>query len=213
MAIISDMKTLLLFGLLACVACAQDTPRWNANVGGGVSFGVGDAGDRVNTGYNFTGGGGINFSDHLGLEIDYLFNNFGLSDQALAGAGAPDGYAHVWGFSANPVLRLTPSSRKLGAYVLGGYGVFTRTVNLTRPGVVPGIICDPWTFICYTGPVYADVIYRSNSTTKGGWNIGGGITYRLGEGQTKFFTEVRYYDVLTSNVGSTFLPLTFGLRW
>jgi opacity protein-like surface antigen len=118
----------------------------------------------------------------------------------------------MWGFSANPIYRFAPGS-KIGAYVLGGYGVFTRTVNLTRPGVIPGVICDPWTLICYSGPVYADVIYRSNSTTKGGWDIGGGITYRLGEGQTEFFTEIRYYDVLTTNVRSTFLPLTFGFRF
>jgi opacity protein-like surface antigen len=126
--------------------------------------------------------------------------------------GAPNGYAHAWGFSANPVFKFAPD-RKLSAYILGGYGVFTRTVNLTRPRVVPGVICDPWTFICYTGPVYADVIYPSNSTTNRGWDIGGGITYRLGESRMKFFTEIRYYDVLTQDVRSTFLPLTFGLRW
>jgi opacity protein-like surface antigen len=207
------MKPLFLLCLLSFSSLmAQDLHKWNANVGGGVSFGLGDAGDRVNTGYNFGAGAGLNISKRLGFEVDYIFNNFNLSDKALQAAAAPNGYAHLWGFSANPVYRFSGSG-KLGGYVLGGYGVFTRTVNLTRPGVVPGVICDPWTFLCYTGPVYADLIYRSNSTTKGGWDIGGGITYRLGESGAKFFAEIRYYDVLTNDIRGTFLPLTFGFRW
>jgi opacity protein-like surface antigen len=207
------MKIALSLFLLPCVfASGQVLERINANVGAGVSFPVGDSSDRVNTGYNITAGAGINLSKHFGLEIDYLFSSFGLSDRSLALSGAPDGYAHTWGFSANPIYYIAPD-KKLSAYILAGYGVFTRTVNLTRPGVVPGVICDPWTFFCYNAPVYADIIYRCNSTTKGGWDVGGGITYRLGEGRTKVFTEIRYYDVLTSNVRSTFLPLTFGLRW
>jgi opacity protein-like surface antigen len=208
------MRTIFVFCFLAAgVMSAQDLSRWNANVGAGPSFGMGDVSDRVNTGFNFTAGGGFNFSRQFGIEADYLFNDFGLSDKALNAANAPGGYAHVWGFSANPVFRIAPEGKKLGAYFLGGYGVFTRTVNLTRPGAVPAVICDPWTFFCYSGAVYADVIYRSNSTTKGGWDVGGGVTYRLGEGRTNFFAEVRYYDVLTTNVRSTFLPITFGLRW
>ena len=207
------MKRVLFFLVLSCSALvAQDFHKWNANVGGGPSFGVGDAGNLINTGFNFTAGAGLNVSKAFGFEVDYLFNDFGLSDQALHSLSAPDGYAHFWGFSANPVYRFGGNS-KLGGYVLGGYGVFTRTVNLTRPGVIPGTICDPWTLICYTGPVYADVIYRSNSTTKGGWDIGGGITYRLGESAAKFFTEIRYYSVLTDRTRGTFLPLTFGFRW
>lgn len=205
------MRKIVVFGLLSCaILSAQELRRWNANIGAGVSFPTGSAADRVNTGFNFTGGAGYNFSKHFGIEADYHFNDFGLSDRSLVAAGAPNGYTHVWGFSANPVYRIAPD-HKLGGYVLGGYGVFTRTVDLTRPGVVPGVICDPWTYFCYSAPVYADIIYRSNSTTKGGWDIGGGITYRLGE-STQFFTEIRYYSVLTKNK-ATFLPLTFGLRW
>jgi opacity protein-like surface antigen len=203
---------LLLFLLSGVFVSGQGLGRFNANVGAGPAFPVGDSSDRINTGYNISAGAGMNLSRHLGFEVDYLFSSFDLSNRALAAAGAPDGYAHNWGFSFNPIFHIAPD-RKIGAYVLAGYGVFTRTVNLTRPGVVPGVICDPWTFICFTGPVYADIIYRSNSTTKGGWDIGGGVTYRLGEGRTKVFTEIRYYDVLTRDPRTTFLPLTFGLRW
>jgi opacity protein-like surface antigen len=204
-------KLALLLCLLSATMEGQDFHRWAFNVGGGPSFGVGDAADRINTGYNVQVGGGYNFSKHFGLNIDYTFQSADLSNKALTAAGSPGGYAHAWGFSADPIYRIAPD-RRLGGYVTGGFGVFTRTVNLTRPGVVPGVICDPWTFICYTGPVYADIIYRSNSVTKGGWNIGGGVTFRLNE-SLQFFTELRYYDILTSDVRTQLLPLTFGLRW
>ena len=190
---------------------AQDFHNWAFNVGGGPTFGLSDTSNRINTGYNFTLGGGYNFSKHLGLNVDYIFNGADLSSHVLNLTGAPGGYAHDWGFALNPILRIAPE-RRLGGYVSAGYGVFTRTVNLTRPGVVPGVICDPWTFICYSAPVYADVIYRSNSTTKGGWDVGAGLTYRIGE-RMNFYTEIRYYEILTTNVSTQLLPLTFGLRW
>ena len=117
------MRTIFAFYFLsAAVVSAQDFSKWNANVGGGVSFATGDAADRVNTGFNFTAGGGFNFSKQFGVEVDYAFNDFGLSDKALTFANAPDGYAHLWGFSANPVFRIAPEDKKLGAYVLGGMG-------------------------------------------------------------------------------------------
>jgi opacity protein-like surface antigen len=73
----------------------QDVSRWNLNVGVGPSFPTGNTTNRINTGFNFTAGGGFNFSDHIGLNIDYIFNDFNLTDQALAGANAPGGYSHV----------------------------------------------------------------------------------------------------------------------
>jgi opacity protein-like surface antigen len=207
------MKAVFLFALISSTALwAQGPGRWSANIGAGPAFGVGDAGDRVNTGFNVSAGAGFNFSQKFGIMLDYTYNDFGLSDKALSQVGAPDGFAHVWGFSAEPVYRIAPD-RKVGGYVLGGYGVFTRTVGLTRPGLVPAIICDPWTFICYSGATVADIIYRSNSITKGGWNLGGGLTYRLGESKANLYVEFRYFDVLTNNVDTTFLPMTVGLRW
>lgn len=206
------MKTIFVFALLSGTIFAQDPGRWNFNFGGGPSFPTGDAGSRVDTGYTATAGGGINLNRHFGLTLDYTFDGFGLSNKALSAAGAPNGYVHAWGFTADPVYRFAPG-RKFGGYVTGGYGVFTRTVNLTRPGLVPAVICDPWTLICYSGAVVADVVYRSNSTTKGAWDIGGGLTYRVGESRMNFYVELRYFDMLTTEVRSTFLPLTFGLRW
>lgn len=207
------MRYFLIFALAGSfVVNAQDYRKWNGYVGAGPSFGIGDTGDRVNTGWAFNGGGGYNFSKNVSLNVDYIYNRFGLSDKTLEAAGAPDGFATLWGFSLNPMVRTDPEKR-FGGYVTGGYGVMTRTGNLTRPGVIPAIICDPWTGICWEGSVIADVIYRSNSTTKGGWNIGGGFTVNLGESGAQFYTEIRFYQAFTSDVKTTVMPLTFGVRW
>jgi opacity protein-like surface antigen len=204
-------KLLLLTAIASIPLYAQDPQKWAFNFGGGPTFSLSDTSNRINTGYNFTVGGGYYFTRHLGVNVDYVFNGADLSSQVLQTTGAPGGYAHVWGFGLNPIYRFG-TERKLGGYVTGGYGVYTRTANLTRPGVVPGIICDPWGFYCYSGAYYADIIYRSNSTTKGGWDIAAGLTYQLSD-HMKFYTELRYYKIFTTNVRTQLLPLTFGLRW
>lgn len=201
----------LILAVMAIPLYSQDFHRLAFNVGGGPTFGVSDTSDRINTGYNFTVGGGYNFGKYIGLNLDYIYNGADLSTNVLNLTRAPGGYARAWGFGLNPIVQIAPD-RRLGGYVTAGYGVYTRTVNLTRPGIVPGTICDPWTWICYSGPVYADLIYRSNSTTKGGWDIGGGLTYKFA-GSMKFYAEVRYYEIMTTNVRTQLLPLTFGLRW
>src|SRR3954454_16524298 len=204
-------KLLLLTAIASISLHAQDPQRWAFNFGGGPTFSLSDTSDRINTGYNFTVGGGYYFTRHLGLNIDYIFNGADLSSTVLKNVGAPGGYAHNWGFGFNPIYRFG-TERRFGGYVTGGYGVYTRTANLTRPGIVPGVICDPWTYFCYSGAYYADIIYRSNSTTKGGWDFGGGLTYQLSDSM-KFYTELRYYNILTTTVRTKLLPLTFGLRW
>ena len=64
-----------LFTAVVCIsiANAQDDRKWNAYVGAGPSFGMGDFGDRVNTGWDLNGGGGYNFTKNLSLNIDYLY--------------------------------------------------------------------------------------------------------------------------------------------
>jgi hypothetical protein len=58
----------------------------------------------------------------------------------------------------------------------------------TTPGTA--IICDPcwsWWYGCTIGSV--NIIAGSTSADAFGKNIGGGLTYRLGETHTKFYTE------------------------
>jgi hypothetical protein len=65
-------------------------------------------------------------------------------------------------------------------------------------------------FGCTIGSV--NIVTGSRSDNAFGGNIGGGLTYRLGE-RTKFYTEVRYHHASYDKVATDILPLTFGIRW
>ncbi|MGD1096231.1 MAG: hypothetical protein ABSB35_30095 [Bryobacteraceae bacterium] len=52
----------------------------------------------------------------------------------------------------------------------------------------------------------------SFSTTKLGVNGGGGVSMRFGNSRAKFFAEARYNQMYTRPVTS-FIPVTFGIKW
>ena len=198
--------------LLAAVApCAAQNHKWTVDVGGGVTNPVGNAGSRVNTGWNFTAGGGYNFRPSVGLIGEFTYNSLGMNRRTLETLQFPDGDMHVWAFTANPTLRLNPSGR-VGAYVIGGGGVYHRLVEFTRPTVALIEGFDPFFGFFYPVLVPAEQVLRSYSTTKGGLNIGGGTTVRLGSTGAKFYAEGRYHYMFTK-VGTAFVPVTFGIRW
>jgi hypothetical protein len=105
-----------------------------------------------------------------------------------------------------------PLGSKAGGYVIGGGGWYHRSGESTTPGTA--VICDPywsWWYGCAIGGV--EVITGSTSSDSFGGNIGGGFTYRLGEGHAKLYAEVRYHYASYHKVNSNMLPVTFGIRW
>ena len=51
----------------------------------------------------------------------------------------------------------------------------------------------------------------SSSTTKGGWNAGGGLTF--GVGAAKLFLEARYVSVATPGAATKWVPVTLGFQF
>jgi hypothetical protein len=58
-----------------------------------------------------------------------------------------------------------------------------------------------------------NIVTGSTSADAFGENIGGGVTYRLGEGGLNFYTEFRYHHASYHKVSTNIIPLTFGIRW
>jgi hypothetical protein len=128
--------------------------------------------------------------------------------QRLQTPGA-DARQYAWTF--NPIFhfRLGPN---WGAYIIGGGGWYHRSGETTTPG--PGIICDPywaWWSQCTIGTV--DIVTASTSNDAFGENIGGGLTYRLGESRVMLYTEARYHHASYNKLSTDIVPLTFGIRW
>jgi opacity protein-like surface antigen len=198
------MKRVILLGSIVLVFAlavnAQDTPKYTFNIGGGPTFPVSDISNFANVGGSFVVGGGVNATHTIGFNAEFMWNDLPPKSEIIALTGAPDGSARMYSVTGN-LLFHTPESRKLGAYGIGGIGWYHRSWDAF------------WGVVCTNGLVQSSVELAGGSSNAFGWNVGAGVTFRLGQSHAKFYTEVRYHHAYTSRVDTQVLPLTFGFRW
>jgi hypothetical protein len=208
------MMVTLLSSTLMIPALAQENTQWhhyNFNFGGGVTPMVGADASRLNTGWNFVAGGGYNFTRSLGIVGEYMVNQSGVSNRVLQQLNVPGGSGNIWSLTANPTLRINPNGR-FGGYLIGGGGLYTRTVEFTRPTTAAVDFFDPW-FGFGTAFVPANQVIGSVTRRAAGWNAGGGLTFGLGNMGAKLYTEARYHWADTAGRPIQIIPVTIGLRW
>jgi opacity protein-like surface antigen len=192
-------------------AHAQDEGRWLFNIGGGIGFPQGNLSSFVNNGANFVVGGGYNFTKRFGLDTEFMWHDLPVNSQTKQLLQTPGASARQYAWTFNPIFHF-PLGSKFGAYAIGGIGWYHRSGETTTPGV--GVICDPywsWWFGCTIGSV--NIVTGSRSENAFGENIGGGLTFRLGEHRAKIYTEIRYHHASYNRVATNILPLTFGIRF
>lgn len=182
------------------------------NFGGGVTPTVGDISQRLNTGWNMVGGAGWNFTDHFTVDGEFQYNGLGLDDSVLREFNVPDGNAHVWSFTVNPILRIHPEKR-LGGYVIGGVGLYHRLIQFTRPTVAQQLVFDPFFGFFFPVLVPADVNLGTFTSNAFGINAGGGVTFKLPNSDAKIYLESRYHWANTRNTPVQIVPVTVGIRW
>jgi len=198
--------------------------RLAVEVGGGFNVPGSDSSSYLNTGYNFTFGGGMHFSHGISVLAEYQFVNDGLPSAIVAEAGANGGNAHIWSLTLDPVIDLMPK-RATSAYVTGGGGFYRKVTNFTDPQAVQ--FCTYF----YCGVGYQNATVGHFSSNQGGWNVGGGLTHRFGgiygDGKMAIFAEARYLEIMTPAVTTSpnglgvtsvaadtkLIPITFGLRF
>jgi Outer membrane protein beta-barrel domain len=189
---LSLVMALILCALGSSRAQDEEYSKYLFNIGGGISFPQGDLGKFVNDGGNFVVGGGYNFSKHIGVDSEFMWQDLPVNSATKQS--------------------LNTLGRRAGAYVIGGGGWYHRSGETTTPGTA--VICDPywsWWYGCTIGGV--QIVTGSRSANAFGGNIGGGFTYRLGESHAKLYAEVRYHYASYNKVSTEILPLTFGIRW
>jgi opacity protein-like surface antigen len=178
----------------------------------GFSVPTDRAGDNLNTGWNLDLRGGYNVSAHLATDLDFSYNYWNLNSAALARFGEPNGSSSIWSLTFNPVYRLAPH-HGIDPYATAGFGLYHRNLTLTRPATVPTLICNPFFGFCFPAAVGVDEVVASNSTYKGGFNLGAGFEFPLGN-RLKLFAEARYHRMFTTQGSDlTSVPVTFGFRW
>lgn len=201
-----------LAGLSLAYAQNAEPPRFTFNVGGGFTQPIGHLEDRIDTGWNVQAGAGINIVPWLGVMGQFMFTESGLGGSFLQSVGVPDGNFRMWGFSADPIVHLNPRG-KMDFYLIGGPGIFRRTVEFTQPTVATTTAFDPFFGFFFPVTVPANQVIGSFGTTKFGMNGGGGVSMRLGSGNAKLFAEARYYKMYTKGTSTSVLPVTFGIRY
>jgi len=202
-------------GLGIAAASAQDFNRFNFNVGGGFGAALGDVGKFTGTSYHGVAGGGMNLSRAFGFKAEYMYFNLAFKDSVKADQFVRDATGHLQSATLNAFLNF-PLQGKLGVYAIGGGGWYQRNVDASRLALGPGTVCEPawrlWGIVCSGGLIVTPQTLSSNSVSAGGYNIGGGFTYRISHG-TKVYVEGRYHHANTSDGRTSVFPVTVGLRW
>jgi hypothetical protein len=218
--------------LSALPAWAQDVKPVEVNLGAGFTIPYSDAKESFGTGGNVQLGVVFNANSVVGIQANYGYTKFGGKDippNFAGGVFPPDGgivtsvpltVNHTMHDGDFSLLLSTGGDSAAKGYAIVGGGVYHQIINVTTPSVGLATVCDPWIYICYPVPVEVDRIIGERTSTDIGINIGGGVTFKIGE-TAKFFAEFRYihtYGPEITRGGSTvkangnYFPVTFGFR-
>lgn len=172
--------------------------------GAGLSQPIGNTWHYLTPSYGFQVGGGRQFSTHFALPIEFNYDHFGFTKQALDNQvviydelygpgsvdGLLDGSSHVWSFTVDPTYTFLTSDT-WGAYAVAGVGFYHKTADFTVPSNQQ--YCDPY-YGCYQYQANQPIDkYTSNAP---GFNGGFGITYKFSRfANERFYAEARYVFV------------------
>jgi hypothetical protein len=148
----------------------------------------------------------------MSLMGQFDYNRMDINDGTLTELGIPGGNTSVWSVTLNPMIRINPRGR-FGMYLIGGGGVYHRTIQFTQPTVVTTPVFDPFFGVFYPVSFSATEVTDQFTQTKAGVNGGLGLEWKLGERRTSFYAEARYHQMYTSPRATTYVPVTFGFRW
>jgi opacity protein-like surface antigen len=222
----------LLASLVAAVpARAQGDGPVHVNIGGGFAVPVSDVADRFGTGGSFSIGVIFEPSPVFGIQAEYSYNGLAGEETQIplvepvagltTGTGIIESHHNMQYITFNGILKMAGDS-KVKPYAIGGAGAYYRSVSLTTPDVGFTTWCDPYWYVCYPTAVEIDRVVGDRSSWDPGINIGGGVTFALGE-SALFYVESRWHymwgpeftdgDGNTQKANGQYFPVTFGFRF
>jgi opacity protein-like surface antigen len=217
----------------ATPALAQGDRPVHLNIGGGIAIPVSDVSDRFGTGGSFNLG--VIFeppaTPYFGFQVEYAYHGLSGEDAFLplfatpvavqTGEALIESHHNMQYFNFNGILKRS-SNAVVSPYAIGGAGMYYRSVSLTTPDVGYTTVCDPYWYVCYPTLVEIDRVIGDRSGWDPGINIGGGVTFKLGD-QALFYVETRWHymwgpeftdgDGVTRNANGQYFPVTFGFRF
>jgi hypothetical protein len=189
---------------------ADGSSKYDFFVGGGVGIPVGSQSNYLTPSWGLQLGGGRNFNKHIGVNLQFDYDHFGMTgatiDNYAALYGDPtntngfDANSHIWSFSLDPIFYLY-QGEGMGAYVTGGVGFYHKVANFTLPET--GTYCDYYGF-CYQ--YQANQVIDHYTSNALGENVGVGLTYKF----SKFASEQLYAEVRYVHMNNQYRPGILG---
>jgi len=190
--------------------------NYNLNLGGGAGFPISSTADLANTSYNLVAGAGPNLTTHLRMNAEFMFHGLPVQQSVINQLGVSNVKGRFYSLSANLILGTSIGGGKT-AYVIGGAGWYRRTLEAKETVLQAGTKCAPvwawWNVQCVDGIFPTEVTVGSRTSSAPGFNVGGGLCFRLWDSSANFYTELRYHRAFTRGFDTSVLPLTFGVRW
>ena len=153
---------------------------------------------------------------HAKLTGEFMFHGIPVRKNIVNQLGLSDVKGRLYALSANLLVGGSIGHGKT-VYGIGGWGWYRRTLEAKQTFLQAGTLCSPywswWGEECVNGIFAQDVTVGSRTTSAPGFNVGGGLTYQLGDSPAHIYVEVRYHRAYTHNVRTEVLPLTFGIRF
>jgi hypothetical protein len=211
------VAALILGGIVPLTA--QDVPKLNFNIGGGVSTPLNPTARYAGISGNFATGAGYNFDRHNSIIGEFMWSGLPPDINVIQFPNAPFGSVNLYTLTANyrhQFDRLGGSP--FGAYFIAGGGWYYRHISVDRNFVVPPLTpCLPiytwWGFACDGGGYVYTVTVATKGTSAGGLNGGVGFSVRMGDKGWKFYMEARYHYAFSPFVATTLIPVTLGVRY
>jgi len=184
--------------LFAATAQAQGTSGSSSGrpfkLGGalGATVPLGDFGDNAKLGFHL--GGLIEYKPQtfpVNLRGEITYHRNALKEgffNSVPGVGDINGTVSMINFIGNGVIPFGDKASNTRPYAIGGVGIYRMKFS----GDVAGF----------------DL---SDTQTKFGINVGGGVTFDLSGFET--FIEARFHSVFTQGSNANFIPLSFGFKF
>jgi hypothetical protein len=214
-------------GLIASASAQSNFNRFNFTAGGGLGLGRGDASSFVGSSRFGVAGGGVNFSRLFGVDAEYMYYNLDFKPSVMQNQSLINQSGRMQSISLDGIVTVPWHHGKLGAYGIFGVGFYRRSVSVPSRFLSNGTFYQPawrWWDLAWVTQNFPQTIQvptppfgetmSSNSKDAGGFNYGGGVTYRLNHlHNSKLYLEYRYHRAYHSDGKTIVVPIAVGLRW
>jgi Outer membrane protein beta-barrel domain len=212
---------LIFCGLVASASAQSNFSHFTYNIGGGLGIGRDDVASYVGNSGNAVAGGGMNLNRWFGVDAEYMYYNLDFRPSVKESQSLSNQSGYMQSISVDGLVNVPKHLGKLGAYGIFGIGFYRRTVSVPSRTVNSNTVYEPawrwWDLTWQNGLVGTFLntqTMSSNSKDAGGFNYGGGITYRLNHlHNSRLYLEWRYHRAYQSDGKTIVMPITVGLRW